>query len=122
MSKKILIVDDHPDLRRLVSITLCGTGFELIEACDGDQALELILQHQPSLVVLDVMMPGKMDGFQLCEYIKSAQQLQFIKVLLLSARSQATDLEKGLKVRADDYMVKPFSPLLLLRKVNELME
>jgi CheY-like chemotaxis protein len=63
-----------------------------------------------------------MDGFQLCEYIKSTPQLQFIKVLLLSARSQATDLEKGIKVRADDYMVKPFSPLLLLRKVNELME
>lgn len=117
--KKVLLVDDHSDIRRLVRITL-GKDFEVLEASDGATALEIVRRQRPALVVLDVMMPGELDGYQVCERIKSDETLAGVRVVLLTARGQQTDLEQGRKAGCDAYLVKPFSPLELIDKVEEL--
>lgn len=121
MRKRILIVDDQDELRKLVRMTLEYADYELYEAENGTQALESLAVVQPELVVLDVMMPGRLDGFQVCESIKSHPDTKNIWVLMLSAKSQKTDLEMGRHAGADAYLVKPFSPLELINKVEMLL-
>ena len=122
MRKKILIVDDHADLRQLVVLTLDDPNHEIIEACNADDALDMIMKDQPDLLVLDVMMPGKLNGLQLCEQIKNDPGLHSIKVILLTARGQQSDVSEGTRVKSDAYLVKPFSPMALLQKVQELLK
>ncbi|MDO9104824.1 MAG: response regulator [Methylovulum sp.] len=122
MRKNILIVDDHTDLRQLVSITLECSNYRLSQAASADEALRCIEDVQPDLMVLDVMMPGEMNGYQLCEKIKKHTQYQSIKVILLTARGQQADIQEGIRVKSDAYLVKPFSPLMLLKKVDELLD
>lgn len=120
MSKKrILIVDDQGELRKLVRMTLEFGDYELHEAEDGDRALELIKVVKPDVVILDVMMPGEVDGYQVCEQIKSNGETASPYVILLTARGQKSDLEKGEKAGADAYLVKPFSPLELIETVKK---
>lgn len=119
--KRILIVDDHGELRKLVRLTLQYGDFELHEASNGERALQLVNAINPDLVLLDVMMPGGLDGYQVCEKIKESPQLQGIKVILLTARGQKADLEEGKRVKADRYMLKPFSPLELIETVDSIL-
>ena len=121
MNTRILIVDDQDELRKLVRMTLEYADYVLYEAENGARALELLKAVQPQLVVLDAMMPGGLDGFQVCEIIKSSPETCNIQVLMLSAKGQKSDLEQGQRVGADAYLVKPFSPLELIDKVESLL-
>lgn len=120
--KKILIVDDLGELRKLIRMTLEFGDYELHEADNGVRALELVESIKPDLIVLDVMMPGELDGFQVCERIKKDEKTREIHVLLLTARGQESDVEKGKNVGADSYLVKPFSPLELIDLIQKELE
>ena len=122
MSKKIiLIVDDQGELRKLVRMTLEFGDYELHEAENGQRALELSKVIQPDLVILDVMMPGDINGYQVCEKLKQGQNEKVPYVLLLTARGQKSDVEEGERVGADNYLVKPFSPLELIDTVKKAL-
>ena len=119
---KILIVDDEPNIREVVSLYLCRDGHSVIPAADGEEALRLYRQGQPDLVVLDLMLP-KVSGLEVCRRIQADQR---VPVVMLTARSEEEDRIVGLGIGADDYVVKPFSPRELaarveavLRRVNE---
>lgn len=116
----ILIVDDHPDIRRLLNITL-AKEFEIHEAEDAVGALEAISRHHPQVVLLDVMMPGEMSGTQVLEAIKGNPQTADILVAIISARGQASDLDDARKIGADAYFVKPFSPMQVAQWVRSKM-
>lgn len=122
MSKKIvLIVDDQGELRKLVRMTLEFGDYELHEAENGQRALDLSKVIQPDLVILDVMMPGDINGYQVCEKLKQVQNGKVPHVLLLTARGQKSDVEEGERVGADNYLVKPFSPLELIDSVKKAL-
>jgi DNA-binding response OmpR family regulator len=119
--KKILIVDDHADIRRLIRMTLEFEDYEVREAADGDAALALAQEFQPDLVLLDVMMPGAINGLEVCRRLRADRAAgSGPRVIMLSARGQASDREAGLQAGADTYLVKPFSPLQLISCIGEL--
>ena len=118
--KKILLVDDHSDIRQLMRLTL-GRSFEILEAEDGAAALEVVRRQRPSLVVLDVMMPGELDGYQVLETIKQDDELSETHVIMVTARGQAKDYDAGMSRGADAYFIKPFSPLQLTNKIREIL-
>lgn len=113
----ILIVDDHSDIRRLLTITF-GKEFEILEAEDGVGALELVKRHHPKVVLLDVMMPGEMDGLQVLDAIKGDPKTRDILVGMVTARGQQADSDNAIKRGADAYFVKPFSPLQVVAWVR----
>lgn len=122
MKRNVLIVDDQPDIRKLILMTMESEDFELHESDNGIDALRLAQNLRPAVVLLDVMMPGEMDGFQVCEKIKSDAMLKgTTKVVLLTARGQRNDVERGESVGCDAYLVKPFSPIELLDTVGRLV-
>jgi CheY-like chemotaxis protein len=118
---KILIVDDHSDIRRLLAITL-GKEYELLEAQDGLGALEAVRRHHPKIVLLDVMMPGEMDGLQVLEAIKTNPQYADILVAMITARGQASDSDGARERGADAYFIKPFSPLQVVAWVRDQLK
>jgi DNA-binding response OmpR family regulator len=117
---KILLVDDHSDIRRLIRITL-GKAYEVLEAEDGVTGLELARKQKPDLVVLDVMMPGEIDGFQVLDAIKADPAMLNTRVIMVTARGQAHDYEAGMARGADAYFIKPFSPLQLVACIKETL-
>lgn len=117
--KRILIVDDQGELRKLVRMTLEFEDYELHEAEDGERALGLVKAIKPDLVILDVMMPGDCNGYDVCQQIKDNPEFSDIYIVLLTARGQKEDLERGSEVGADTYLVKPFSPIELIGVVKE---
>ena len=119
--KRILIVEDQNDIRKLVRMTLEFENYDIHEAIDGVSGLRMAQQLRPDLVLLDVMMPGVIDGLQVCRSIRSDATLAGVKVVLLSARGQARDREAGEQAGADVYLVKPFSPLELIDTIERLM-
>ena len=120
--KRILIVEDQPDIRKLISMTLEFEQYEIHEASDGAFGLRMASAVAPDLVLLDVMMPGEMDGLQVCKRIKTDPKLQHIKVVLLTARGQSRDREEGQQAGADGYLIKPFSPLQLIETIEGLLQ
>lgn len=114
----VLIVDDQADIRRMINFAL-RDEFSLLEAADGVTALELIHAHKPDVVLLDIMMPGGMDGLQVLQAVKNTPDLQHIRVIMISARGQVHDCELGMKSGANAYFVKPFSPAQLLTAIRE---
>jgi len=116
----ILIVDDEEDVRELVGMNLRRAGFSVEEAADGLQALKKVREVKPSLVVLDVMMPGR-DGLQVCEEMRMLESTRLIPVLMLTAKGQTEDRITGLEHGADDYLAKPFSPRELVLRVQALL-
>jgi DNA-binding response OmpR family regulator len=119
--RRILLADDDPGLRRLIGTTLGTEDFELLHATDGEEALQMARQQRPELVLLDVNMP-KLDGFEVCRSLKSEPETASIKVVMLTARGADVDRAKGRDAGADDYFIKPFSPVQLLNKVYSLLE
>ncbi|TRX66285.1 two-component regulator propeller domain-containing protein [Carboxylicivirga sp. M1479] len=117
---KILIVDDNEEIMKYLH-GLLEQNFEVIDAKDGLEAYEGVLEHKPELVISDVMMP-RMDGFELCQKIKSNELVSHIPVILLTAKGEGKDELLGTRHGADAYMIKPFNPILLLEKVNLLIE
>jgi DNA-binding response OmpR family regulator len=123
MEKKILIVDDEPNVRILMEQVLEkleDEGVELLLAENGKEALEMIEQEQPDLVFLDVMMP-KMNGLEVCYQVKNELSLQDIYIIILTAKGQEFDKQKGMDVGADLYMTKPFRPKNVLEKSREIL-
>ena len=117
--KKILIVDDHADIRRLIRMTLEFEDCEIREAGDAVAGWQLALQFKPDLVLLDVMMPGETHGLDLCLALKVEPMLAATRVIMLSARGTHADREAGLRAGADAYLVKPFRPMQLLALVDD---
>lgn len=118
--KKILIVDDEPSIVMSLEYLLRRKKFDVLIARNGTEALETLGKDQPELILLDIMMPD-VDGYEICEFVKSSPDLKHIKVIFLSAKSKQSDIEKGLELGADAYIVKPFSTRDLLKKINELI-
>jgi DNA-binding response OmpR family regulator len=120
---KILIVDDEPHLRMLIQQTLEeleDEGVELLTATNGEEALETIRDEQPNLVFLDVMMPRK-NGFDVCQAVKFELGLDHIHIILLTAKGQEFDRQRGAEVGANLYLTKPFDPDALLAKAREVL-
>ena len=123
MEKKILIVDDEPHIRMLIEQTLEDLedeGVEFFTADNGETALELIKSEKPDLVFLDVMMP-KMNGMDVCRKVKQELKLDDVYIILLTAKGQELDRQKGNEVGADVYMTKPFDPEVLLNKAMQVL-
>ncbi len=119
--RKILIVEDQPEIRELIRLTLEFDDYEIFEAGTGAAALAIAEKQRPDLVLLDVMMPGGMDGVEVCRRIKADANLRRIKVVMLSAKSQANDKTAGLNAGADTYLTKPFSPVELMTTINRVI-
>jgi len=117
---RILIVDDDPDIRTLVAVTL-GDSHAIMEAADGVDAISLARKEAFDLVLLDVMMP-RMDGFEACRQLKGDPLTTNTPVIMLTARGTREDLDRGREAGADDYFVKPFSPIALLDKRAQVLE
>ena len=113
----VLVVDDEPIVREVVVSYLRHEGFETLEAGDGDTARELVEQESPSLVVLDLMLPGT-DGLELCRWIRARSD---VPVIMLTARGEEADRIVGLELGADDYVTKPFSPRELATRVRTVL-
>ncbi len=124
MEQKILIVDDESHIRMLIEQTLEDLedeGVELLFAENGRQALELIQQEKPDLVFLDVMMP-EMNGMEVCQKVKKELKLDDVYIILLTAKGQEVDRQKGLEMGADKYMTKPFDPDEMLEIAEEILK
>ncbi|MEM6685289.1 MAG: response regulator [Bacteroidota bacterium] len=118
--KKILIVDDEPNIVMSLEYAFKKQQFEVFIARDGSEALE-ILQHQiPNVVLLDIMMPN-VDGYQTLTKIRENDSLQHTKVVFLTAKNKASDIEKGLQLGADKYLTKPFSVKKIVSEILELV-
>jgi two-component system alkaline phosphatase synthesis response regulator PhoP len=96
-------------------------GYNILTAFDGEEALRVIEQERPDLVVLDIMMP-KLDGYEVCRRLRKDERFSALPVILLSAKGRSIDREVGLQAGADDYITKPFSPRKLIEKIRELLE
>lgn len=118
---KILICDDEESIRNIMDFSLESEGFLVVAVADGESALHAAMTEQPDAVVLDVMMPGAMDGLQACREIKQNPRTAHIPVVMLSAKATAADREAGREAGAAAYMTKPFSPGKLVGKLNELL-
>ena len=119
--KKILLAEDEPHIARLVVFKLEREGYEVIWAKDGGEALESIKKDIPDLVLLDVMMPV-MDGFDVLKKIKEDERLWKIPVIMLTAKGQIKDVEKGFDLGSDDYVVKPFRPDELVARIKSKLK
>ncbi len=123
MSKKILIVDDEPHIRLLLAQTLEeleDEGVEILTATNGVEGLETIQDEKPDLVFLDVMMP-KMNGFDVCKAVKKELAIPDVFIIMLTAKGQEFDKNKGIDVGADLYMTKPFDPDEILEKAQQVL-
>ncbi|MBA7692565.1 Alkaline phosphatase synthesis transcriptional regulatory protein PhoP [subsurface metagenome] len=118
--KKILIADDHPQAVELVRVTLEGGDYKIVNTSNGEETLKKARLEKPDLILLDVVMP-KIDGFEVCRKLKKDPQTQEIPILMLTAKAQQVDKEKGKQVGARDYITKPFSPSALLVKIEEVL-
>jgi CheY-like chemotaxis protein len=116
----VLIADDEPSLRLLVSATIVSDEYEVVEAIDGDEAWELLRKHRPTIALLDVQMPG-LTGLDLTHAIRADPELSGTFVVLLTSKAQQADIQAGLAAGADRYLTKPFSPLELLTVVEHAL-
>jgi two-component system phosphate regulon response regulator PhoB len=116
----ILVVDDDQDIRELVAFKLEQLGFEVHAESDGETGLAAVMQLQPDLVLLDWMMP-KLTGVEVCRMLREGAEGSSVPVILLTARAQEADIERGFAAGADDYIVKPFSPRELASRVEAVL-
>lgn len=119
-AKRILIVEDHMDIRKLLKMTLEFDDFEIHEAANGDAGWVMAQELRPDIVLLDVMMPGTLSGLDVCRRLKADAATQHAKVIMLTARVQAADREAGATAGADDYLMKPFSTLQVLETIYRM--
>lgn len=118
--KKVLVVDDEPDLVELVAYNLKREGYEVASSADGEEALEKIRTQRFDLVVLDLMLPG-IQGLELCRAVKADPRTASLPVIMLTAKSEEADRVTGLETGADDYVAKPFSPRELAARVRAVL-
>ena len=120
MAKKILIVDDEPQFVDMISLRLTANGYEVMAACDGQEALQKAREEKPDLIILDLMLP-KMDGYKVCGLLKADKRFNTIPIILLTARGENADQGMSQEVGANAYMTKPFQASVLLEKIRELL-
>ncbi|MBW2252717.1 MAG: response regulator [Deltaproteobacteria bacterium] len=121
MAKEILIVDDEPNVVVPIQFLMEQQGYRVMTAERGEDALDLIYQYKPDLVLLDIMLPG-IDGWEVCEIIRLNPDFRDIKIVFLTAKGREEEIAKGLALGADAYITKPFSNAALVAKVKELLE
>ena len=119
--KKILIVDDQKDVRELVEITLRSEEYKILQATNAKDAVETVKAEKPDLVIMDIMMPGELDGLQATRILKENPQTMDTRIIMLTAKGQTNDWDEGFKAGAAGYFIKPFSPLDLIKKVEEMI-
>ena len=117
---KILIAEDERDIRDLIAFTLRFAGHEVVAVGNGAEAVESAPVEMPDLILLDVRMP-RMTGYEACQLIKADPRVQHIPVVFLSAKGQESEIQTGFSVGAVEYLLKPFAPMELSEKVNELL-
>ena len=119
--KRVLIVEDQADIRKLIRMTLEFEPYESFESANGVEGLQMADALVPDLMLLDVMMPGEFDGLQVCARVRANPALKETRVVLLTARGQIKDRDAGQQAGADEYLIKPFSPLQLIETIERLM-
>lgn len=120
MKKKILIADDERNIVTALEFLLQRSGYEVYIARNGEDALKLVEEHKPELVLLDVMMPVK-SGYEVCQRMRERADLRHIKIIMLTAKGRDVEMSKGLAIGADLYITKPFSTQELVAKINALL-
>jgi len=119
-SQSILVVEDEPDIRKLVQYNLVQERFKVLEAEDGEQALKILQREKPNLVILDLMLPG-LSGLELCKLLRERPQTAQLPILMLTAKAGEADKVVGLEIGADDYLSKPFSPREMVERVRAIL-
>src|SRR5919108_2368399 len=119
-AQKILVVEDEPDIRKLVQYNLSQERFTVLEAEDGEQALNLLQREKPNLVILDLMLPG-LSGMQICKMLRQRSDTSKLPILMLTAKAGEADRVVGLEMGADDYLAKPFSPREMVARVKAIL-
>lgn len=117
---KIVIAEDEPDIRDLITFTLRFAGFEVIAGANGEEGYQLAKREKPDLVMMDVRMP-RMTGYEACQKIKADPELAHIPVIFLSAKGQESEIQAGLDAGADDYLLKPFAPGDLTERIRVVL-
>lgn len=118
MSEKILVVDDEPRVVRLVNEVLKAVGYKVVSAASGEPAIEKVALEQPDLVLLDILLPHGLDGYEICRRIR---EFSSVPVIMLTAKAQESDMLRGFDVGADDYLTKPFSAKELVARVKAVL-
>ncbi|MDQ0205745.1 response regulator transcription factor [Alkalicoccobacillus murimartini] len=119
--KKILVADDEEVLRMLITDTLEDLECEVIEAADGQEAMDLIQKHDFDLLVLDYMMP-EMTGLEVIERVRKMEHKKHVLIMMLTAKSQQADQDKMMRIGADFFLAKPFSPIVLIDRIEEILQ
>jgi DNA-binding response OmpR family regulator len=121
MQKRVLLIDDEPDMLAVNGALLESHGYEVLFAKDGFEALESVNKNYPDLIILDLMIPG-IDGYQICGILKRDRKFLSIPIIILSARIGEQDKKTAREIGADDYITKPFDPKTLLSKMSSLLD
>ena len=119
-AQKILVIEDEPDIRKLVQYNLTQEHFNVVEAEDGEQGLSLLQREKPNLVILDLMLPG-LSGLELCKLLRQRSDTSRLPILMLTAKAGEADRIVGLEMGADDYLAKPFSPREMVARVRAIL-
>ncbi len=119
--KKVLVAEDEPDIRQLITYSLQFAGLTVVQAVNGEDAVQKAGKEQPDLILLDVRMP-KMTGYEACAALKAEASTKKIPVVFLSARGQETEIKHGLELGAEEYILKPFAPDELYKRVTAILE
>lgn len=118
--KRILMVEDQPDIRKLIRMTLEFENYEVHEASDGASGLRSAAQLRPDLILLDVMLPGALDGLEVCRQLRADPSLAGLPVVMVTARGMASDVQAAREAGADEYLFKPFSPHELVEIIQRM--
>ena len=118
--KRVLVVDDEPNILRTLTFVMKKEGYDVSSATNGEEAMAEVRSSKPDLIFLDIMMPKK-NGYEVCQEIKDDPNLSDIHIIMLTAKGQDADREKGLSVGAEEFMTKPFSPIQVIGRVRELL-
>ena len=118
--KKIVVVEDEPPLQLMVKERLQSEGFFVVSAFDGQTALDLVEKYNPDLIILDILLP-RIDGFEVLKRLKENRKTAKIPVIVLTALSQPKDIEKGIGLYAEKYLIKPFKPAVLIEEVKKTL-
>ena len=118
--KKVMVVDDEPHILRTLTFVMEKEGYDVSSATNGEEAMAGVRRSKPDLIFLDIMMPKK-NGYEVCQEIKDDPDLRDIHIIMLTAKGQDADREKGLSVGAEEFMSKPFSPMQVVGRVRELL-
>ena len=119
--RNILTIEDHAGIRKLIRITLQFEGHQTLEAVDGDSGLAAALAQRPDLMLVDVMLPGRLDGLDVCRQVRQHPTLSDLPIILLTALNSAQDRQKGFDAGANAYLVKPFRPLELIDTISRVL-